>query len=361
MCIHSYINILDIRLLVKVYTIAHYKLQYCNFALQTKLYFLKLHLLLILALLLSLNSYSQKIQVVSEGLESDSSFYHVAKIADNEYWAGGEYGILKRIDSLGNVSLIDYPTEGKAILKIERVNNYVFVATDDAIIYRYDLTKKTFLKKIFPAFKNRCFYDFIPLKNGELLLCGGTSGISKGEKKIPHGFIAVVDQDLNDISVVWKCYRKFVWSLLELDNGQVMAATFNGFNTKILSSIDIQNWKKDTKVKGLVHELAIIDNEFLYSGTRSIKFNKNGILGLKNKNNIQTNGTGCLWSMDILKGSFLTVTDNGKVLFIDKKSLTTKQIDTPTPYAIYDIVKISESKILVVGHAKAMFIVDFGG
>jgi hypothetical protein len=322
---------------------------------------LRLYILLLFLLLTCIGGYTQKIKIVSEGIESDSSFYHVTKIDDNEYWAGGEYGILKKIDSLGNVTTINYPSEGKAILKIERVNNYVFVATDDAIIYRYDLEKKEFLKKSFPAFKNKCFYDFIPLKNGNLLFCGGTSGISKGQKKFPKGFIAEIDQDLNNIKVVWKCYRKFVWSLLELDSGEVLAATFNGFNTKIVTSSNLLDWKKSNKIKGLVHEIAMIDNQFIYSGTRSIKFNRNGILGLKNKNKIQTSGTGCLWSMDVFMDQFLTVTDNGKLLFLNKNSLVTKQIDTPTSYAIYDIVKISESKILIVGHAKAMFILDFGG
>jgi hypothetical protein len=305
------------------------------------------------------NIFSQQIKVISSGIETDSSFYHVTKISDNEFWAGGEYGIIKKIDSLGNVSGIDFKIGKEAVLKIERTKNYVFIMTDNAIIYRYDLENKILLKKEFSNFKNKCFYDFIVLKNEKILVCGGTSGISKGEKKIPRGFIALLNQDLTEITKVWKCYRKFAWSLLQIENGDILAATFNGINTKILKSEDCNHWKKDKKIKGLVHEIAIIDSNVWYAGARSIKFNKNGIIGLENQNKIQINGTGCLWSMDTLFDKIVTVTANGKVLIIDKITLQSKQIETTTPYAIYDIVKISDTKLLFVGHAKSMFIIDF--
>jgi hypothetical protein len=302
---------------------------------------------------------AQKIQVVSQGLEPDSSFYHVTKINNNEFWAGGEYGILKKIDSLGNVGSLNFPNDGKGILKIERVKNYVFVVTNNAVIYRYDIEKKIFIKKTFPNFKNKCFYDFIVLQNGQLLVCGGTSGISEGQKKIPRGFIALLDQELEKINIVWKCYRKFVWSLLELENGEVLAATFNGKNSKIIKSKNYNNWKIDTKIKGLVHEIAIINNEIWYAGTASLHFNRNGIFGIKNQNSVGLNKTGCLWSMDMFFGKMITVTNNGKLLILDKNNVEIKQIDTPSPYAIYDIVKIAESKILIVGHGKTMYIIDF--
>ena len=295
------------------------------------------------------------------GIESDSSFYHVKKISNNEFWAGGEYGILKKIDSLGNVSSLNFPNDGIDILKIERIHNYVFIITANAVIYRYDIEKKAFLKKEFPMFKNKCFYDLIELKNGKLLVCGGASGIAKGKRKIPKGFIATIDQDLKEINVVWKSNRKFVWSLSEFENQKILAATFNGLNTQIIKSENLKYWQKDIKIKGLVHEIALFDNQIWYCGTKNIHFKKNGIIGKATKGQKQKilYKTGCLWSLDIMDGKIITVTQNCELLQMNKKSNEIEQIKIPKISTLYDIEKISESKILVVGHGKTAYIINF--
>ena len=282
----------------------------------------------------------------------------MTKINDNEFWVGGEYGILKKVDSSGNISQVDFPNEGLNILKIINVEDFIYVVTANSVIYRYNTTEKTFLKKTFPHFKNRCFYDVISLKDGNLLVCGGTTGIQMESKTMPQGFIALLDKDLKELEPVWKCYHKFVWSLLELPNGEVLAATFNGNNSKIIRSTDYSKWKKDNKVKGLVHELALVDDEVYYSGAQGIRFKRNGIFGKLGQEQVQLNGTGCLWSMDTVDGNVISVTSNNKLVLFDTKNNEVRQIDIPISKAMYDIQKISDSKIMVVGHAQSMYIID---
>ena len=313
---------------------------------------------LIFLLLFYSTAFGQKIHTIFQGIESDSSFYHIEKINKNEFWAGGEYGILKKIDSLGNVSTQNFPNEGLNILKILKKENYVFIITDNAVIYRYDILNKMFKKKIFLNFKNKCFYDLIALQNGDLMVCGGTSGITKGEKKIPNGFIAILDSDLKEISTVWKSRRKFVWSLLELENGNILASTFNGLNTKIIKTENYIDWEKNTRIKGLVHEIALLTNTIWYSGSRNIHYKENGIIKMKGQKQLLPNKAGCLWSMDVVNGKIISVTANGKLIILDKKTSEIKQIDN-SPFVFYDIEKISESKILVVGHGKSICIIDF--
>ena len=250
---------------------------------------------------------------------------------------------------------------GLDILKIQRVENYIFIITSNAVIYRYDIEKKTFLKKEFPAFKNKCFYDLIQIKNGALLVCGGTSGIAKGEKKIPKGFIATIDLDLTEINIVWRSIRKFVWSLSELENHNILAVTFNGLNSRIIESENSNRWKKHINIKGLIHEIALFDNLLWYCGSKNIHFKEDGIIGQATKGQEQriVNKTGCLWSLDTMNDKIITVSQSGELLRVDKTDNEIEYIKTPKTFTIYDIEKISESKMLVVGHGKTAYIIDF--
>ena len=320
---------------------------------------MKQQIQLIILLLFYSNIFGQNIQVVSQGIESDSSFYHIEKINENEFWVAGECGILKKIDSLGNVSSQKFPNEGLDILKIVKKENYIFIITNNALIYRYDIQKKIFIKKIFINFKNKCFYDILALQNGKLMVCGGTTGIANGKKKIPNGYIAILDYDLEEIKTVWKSYRLFVWSLLELENGNVLASTFNGLNTRIIRTENYIDWEKETKIKGLVHEITFFDNNVWYVGARSIHFRKNGIIGMKDKKQLVLNKMGCLWSMDVILGKIISVTANCKLIIFDKNKVKIEQIKNLPPFTFYDIEKISESKIIIVGHGKSICIIDF--
>ncbi|HBF87129.1 MAG TPA: hypothetical protein DDX39_00695 [Bacteroidales bacterium] len=307
------------------------------------------------------NAFGQKIQTILDGNKSDSSFYHLTKISDNEFWLGGKFGIISKIDSLGKITSLNLPTEGLNILKIERLENYIFIATDNAVIFRYNIETKEFIRKKFEDFENRCFYDMIVLKNGNLLLCGGTSGIAVAEKKIPHGFIATVDKNLTEINIVWKCWRKFVWSAFESENGDVFATTFNRYNSKILKSSNLNNWKSEHKVKGLVHEISKFGSNILYCGTKNIHYNETGILGILGVG-IEASDilekAGCLWSSQDSENEILAVSQSGELIRFIKNSTIINRISIKPNFALYDIEQISKSKYMIIGQGKCIFITE---
>ena len=315
----------------------------------------------LLFIILLSNIIGQKVHILSKGIHSDSSFYCVEKITENEFWIGGESGILKKIDSLGNINTINFPNKGIDILKIKRINNYVFLITSNAVIYRYQIDENIFIEKEFPQFKNKCFYDIMELKNGSVLVCGGASGIAKGRKVVPKGFIATINQDLKNIKVVWKCYRKFVWSLIENKNHKAFGFTFNGLNTRIIQSDNLLKWRSQLKIKGLVHNTILVDNQIWYCGAKNINYSKKGIVGAATdkKNQTSFNETGCLWSLESINSKIISVTQSGELLKIDKNTYEFERINIQNSFTLYDLIKISESKMLIVGHGKTAYIIEF--
>lgn len=295
---------------------------------------------------------------------ADSSFYDIIKINENEFWAGGEFGILKKIDSLGNVSSTGFFNEGISILKLLKTEKYIFIATAEGVIYRYDLATNQFLKKEFVEFKQKCFYDIIELKNGKLLVSGGTTSISKDKNRIPQGFIAEIDMDLTNIKLVYKCYRKFVWSVLETQEGPILAVAFNGINTTVIKSVNLAKWDKMFKIKGLVHKIIKIEDKIWYCGARSIWYRKNGTLGnemmAKAKVRLINKDGGCLWYLNKNGDNILAVSYAGEILKLNSNAELIEKIKVvPTSFTLYDFERISDTKIITVGHGRGAFLVDF--
>lgn len=301
----------------------------------------------------------QSIKVISAGVGIDSSYYHLAKINENEYWAGGKNGVLSKIDTLGNVSAIDYPNDGLRILKIEKKDNYIYLATNDAVIYRYNILEETFTKHVFPSYKNKCFYDLIALDDGTIVVCGGNKAIVESKKRFPKGFIAVLDKDLTEIKTVWKSFRKFVWALTADKNAKVFATVFNGLNSKILTSSNYKDWKKHTKIRGLVYQLSIFDNVLCYSGARNFDINQNGILGRQGEKQIVLKKKGFQWSMAQLDGHLMTVSSRGAIYISDKQTKNISEFKMPSSHALYDIIEISPKRFMIVGKGKCIYLVDF--
>ncbi len=321
-------------------------------------------LLLILGLA-SLTAHAQTIKTLCQGKSEDSSYYHIAQISSNEYWVGGEYGILHRVDSLGNDTPINYPNTGASILKIVRVGDYVFLTTQNAVIYRYDRVHKTWKTKQFETFANLAFYGLWPLQNGKLLVCGGSSVVAAGGKAMPRGFIAEVDTGLAEIKTLYSRKTQFVWTAVQLENSDVIAACYNGRITKIKRSILGGKWQTWYRKKALVHELYSSNGSLKYCGARSFRIGKNGVEGkLESKRGKYMNPTsGCIWSIaDWHYGGLLGCTQNGWLVQMHmncKCNLEQKQpIQMPTAYPMYDMQWISSNRLLIVGHGRGMYLLQ---
>jgi hypothetical protein len=147
---------------------------------------------------------AQSITTIFHGTSRDSSFYHIEKINNNEFWVGGEYGILISIDTLGNFKNISYPNEGNSILKIVKFHNSVFIAAEHGIFYCYCFTDKKWAKYQFNKLKNKTAYDFIIDGNGKIVFCGGNYIVGRGGKAFPKGFVAETDTSFSSIKFLKK-------------------------------------------------------------------------------------------------------------------------------------------------------------
>jgi hypothetical protein len=186
----------------------------------------------------------------------DSSLYSICKINENEFWIGGENGILFQCDSNANLSRSSLNTEGCTIIKIVKQDPFVFMITDSQVIFRYHLPSSTFEKFTMSGFRKKCFYDISLLPNGKIMLCGGNKKVSRVKKCIPYGFIAETDTSLNLLNITWKNARKFVWSLA-YEKDTIYASTFNGINSRIVQKAISGEWERKTKFKGILKSLAI--------------------------------------------------------------------------------------------------------
>lgn len=321
-------------------------------------------MLLILGLA-SLTAHAQTLKTLCQGKSEDSSYYHIAQISNNEYWVGGEYGILHKVDSLGNDTPISYPSNGLGILHIERVGGYVFLTTQNAVIYRYDLNHKTWKTKRFESYTNHAFYSLVPLQNGKLLVCGGSTTVAGGGKAMPHGFIAEVDTGLMEIKTLYSRRTQFVWTAMQLENSDVIAACYNGRITKIKRSILEGRWHTWYRKKALVHEIYSSNGSLKYCGARSFRINKNGVEGnLESKpGKYQNKNSGCIWSaVNWHYNGLLGCTQNGMLVQMHMNCKCSeaqmKPIQMPVSYPMYDMQWISRNRLLIVGHGRSMYLLE---
>ncbi len=302
----------------------------------------------------------QVISPIIQGNHNDSSFYHVARIDENEFWVGGESGILVSIDTIGNISNIKYPSKGLDLLKILPTENYIFLAASNATIYRFDREKGTFDVKYFQELEGKCFYDLIVTKDNKLLVCGGDNDIARGKKSIPRGFIGTIDMDLTNLIIVWKSFRRFVWKM-EAINDRILAVTYNGFSTTLMSSGINQKWKKRERIKGLVHSVFLHNNEIWFSGTVKNRYKETGIWGTINSNRRKPNidkTTGCLWGITSASSKILFPSYTGSILAIDLKTRNEQKIEVREGFSLYEVESISKTKFFVVGHGKSIYLLS---
>jgi len=304
---------------------------------------------------------AQKFTLLSDGNYADSSFYHIEKISENEFWICGEYGILKKTDTLGNLTSIAFNSEGKHLLKIKRWKHFVFVSTDNGSFYRYNLLTQQWMHKYFEAFENRCFYDFSITEEGTIITCGGTKAIAKGKKKIPHGFIAISDTGLSTMKSVWKSFRKFVFSVGEFHEGKYHAIVFNGIQSYILKSNKGLKWKRGKRMSGLVHSIKSFNGKLWVCGAKSIDYKKDGLVGkvYPKKETTFLPGTGCIWHLELFNETIIGICRNGSISLLNDSKLQWEPIIMPQPFSIYDLSVISKSKIILVGHGKRIYLAEF--
>ncbi len=307
---------------------------------------------------------AQPIEALQTGLVRDSSYYDIAQVGPDEFWAAGENGVLKRIDSQGNIEHISWPYPPVNLLKIVANERYVYLGADQGSVFRYDKTDGTFIRSYYSQkFQKRCFYDMLLMEDGTLLLAGGNEKIAKAGKTLPQGFIARADPNLNfDPVLVWSNPLQFVWSLLEPQPGsqEYLATVYGGLQSTIFSSVNAgATWQRKTHIPVLIHDLRWDAGEVIYAGSKNFIFSRNGVIGTLNGNRQVLAEEGCIWTTLTLGEKQLAFAYNGSVLVYEKGSQTRQKTLRPTASSLYEAVAISPEQVLVVGHGRQMYLLDF--
>ena len=297
-----------------------------------------------------------QVNILEQGADIDSSYYDIYKVAQNEIWLGGEYGILKRIVADNKIEVIKIPNNGANILKIIRDGKYVYIAADRGTIYKYNLENKQCIIKEFAGFERKCFYDIAINKAGNLLVCGGNSRIARGKKAIPQGFIAEINADLTEApKIVWQNNRKFVWALVKDSSETFIASMFNGVNSAIYT-LEKGNsyWNKTQNVKGLIHGLSEINGKIYYAGSASIKYHKTGIWGEINSvyEHHKIEDSGLICNVFSNKSILYGLSQQGKLIQLDNNELI---CTSDFKYPFYEALLGSEDTVYLVGHGKLIY------
>jgi hypothetical protein len=303
-------------------------------------------------------SSAQIIEEINVGSDIDSSYYDVYQLAEGDIWLGGEFGVLKRMRTDGTIQSIVYPNKGSNILKFFRIDDFLYIAADHGTIYKFNLLTEQISKTEFPNFKNRCFYDLTYNNAGKLIVCGGSSGIGRGKKRIPMGFVASIDTSLTqEPEVIWKNSRKFVWALSQEREKGFSAAIFNGTHSTIyhFTEANKDSTSKGVKVKGLIHALNNIDGRLVYSGCRSIQYHKRGIWGFEDdRSSYRTiDKAGIICNVIKLNSKLYGFTQQGSLLELSNNSnLIIYQ--TPNASAFYEALAMNKQTLLLAGHGKSL-------
>ncbi|MEA3496850.1 MAG: hypothetical protein U9R42_12560 [Bacteroidota bacterium] len=302
--------------------------------------------------------------MLNKGETTEFSLYDICKINDNEFWTGGKSGILIKIDTLGNIENIKYANSNSTILKILKHNDYVLISTADGKIYKYCISTSKIKKYEFNKhFKKVAFYDMLITKNGNILVAGGYYRIAKGKIGIPKGVILKIDSNfVKEPEIVWKSNLSFVWSLLEQPkSNKIMASAYHFLKSKttILSSENNGNsWEKDAIAKGLIHKLVPNGDSVLYSGCKNIFYKKNGLMGNLNNYLKITKQTGCIYSFLLFNNNIITCNNDGSLSIINKITKSIQNLKFNNNFPVYDIIRISDQRLCLVGHAKMIFFLD---
>ncbi len=303
-------------------------------------------------------SSAQIIEEINIGNDIDSSYYDVYQLAEGDIWLGGEFGVLKRMRTDGSIQSIAYPNNGSNIHKFFRIGDFLYIAADHGTLYKYNLITEHFSRTEFPDFKNRCFYDLTYNNAGKLIICGGSSGIGRGKKRIPMGFVASIDTSLTqDPEIFWKNSRKFVWALSQEGNKGFAAAIFNGTRSTIYHFADANesSIKKGINVKGLIHALNDIDGRLVYSGCRSIQYHKKGIWGFEDdRSSYRTiEKVGIIWNVIQLNSKIYGFTQQGTLLELSQDSnlIVYQSLNAS---AFYEALAMNKQTLLLAGHGKSL-------
>jgi hypothetical protein len=313
-------------------------------------------------LILPFISIAQQVKIISQDKNSELSYYDICRISDNEFWIGGEDGILKKIDTLGNISTIKFDVPAFDILKMAFRNDSVWLAGTHGNLYSYSLNDSSVRKVEFPKrFHRLCFYDLLSMPDGSLLLCGGNTKIPAAAKVAPYGFI-LKKFPVSELrpEYHWRRWLAFAWSLQS--NGEdLFAAIYKvpAFKSEIKSKhVNAKKWDKSRIVDGLVHSIYFSGYSLLYCGASSVAFSETGMAGTTGRfsNHWVMNKSGCVFDIKTMEGQIVACDYSGNILHLSDDNISSVYC---LGTSLYELAFLSATRIVVVGKNQSIVLVDF--
>jgi hypothetical protein len=290
---------------------------------------------------------------------SDSSYYDIIKVED-KYWIAGKYGILKSIDSEGNLENIDYPSLDLDIYKLENLdNNKIIASGDKGTIYIHDLISKTWQTIQVKGYENACFYNLAVDNEHNIYVGGGNSKIAHSKKTIPYGFILTSKDGGKTWNNSFKNMLNMVWCVKRNEFNNKMYALMYTINKTFLYELKDEKWKKKQKIgNSIFHEVQFEDEKnFVATGgwigkkgrinsnTQKNVIENSGLLWGRVKNEHFTLYTGC-------DGKILVEFENG-----DKQLSETK---LNLPFSIYEAIFVDTYTAYAIGSGRTLLKIQFG-
>lgn len=315
----------------------------------------------ILLFLFTITIYGQTFYKLHDQYDSDSSYYTIENINDSIWWLGGKNGVLNSVSANKEINPVGIDFNGKDILQIISDNNYIYIVGEGPQLCVIDKNNFNYLLYQYDdILKNSCFYDIIVLPDNKLLVSGGQHGVARAQKKLPRGFIGIIDLNCPNKSLTLTRTNKlrFFFALTKSENNIVYASGFNGLYSVIFKSNDFgRSWQRHGKIRGIIHHLYKDNNDNLwFSGTTRMRYDKVGMFGFIGKENHVRNKTdnGCIWTLLPIeeKNIIYGVNNSGEIITICKESTNFTVKPTILKNSIYYIDIFTNQSIIFGGQGK---------
>lgn len=301
------------------------------------------------------------ITVLEDGEDqTDSSYYDIERVGDNEFWAVGKYGIITSLNSEGQTSRIDFPNQGSDLLKIQRLDeDHLLIAADSGYLYFYDQSAQKWEYTRVEGYEESCFYNACKI-NDVLMVCGGKSSIAAEKKALPFGFILRSIDGGENWEKVFDSKLNMVWSIKYDKLGKELNALLYHplRQSRLIQSVDFgTSWEKTgIHLKGLFHDFSKMEENTWFSGGQNAQFNLNGAVAtLERINNFQT---GMFWDIAHNRNWMLATSTDGNLVY-RKLIGDWKFMSTAVCKNLYEIAFIDDHTAFVVGSYKTILKISF--
>ncbi len=307
-------------------------------------------------------SQTPEFTVIQTGIPSgDSSYYHVCKISEDEFWAIGKKGIITKFGTSGIAETFSYPNKGVDLLNMVLMddNNYLLCG-DKGFIYQFSKSAQSWNVLQVKGYENSCFYSVCAIDNNTAFISGGRSKIVKSQRVVPLGFILKTEDGGKTWKQVFRSVSGMIWSVkYEKETNQILALVYSPVKTRLIYSADKgMTWKpKEKKIKGLFHDFNISEGKLFLAGGKNGNYRKNGAVRFE-KNIFLFENSGIFWDVEANKTLTIASGTDGNLL-IKKFSEDWKLLKSPVTNNLYEVCFIDEKSAFLVGNNKTILKVEF--